>query len=130
VRNGAEQGPAHGQRIKSPSIKILFQEQFTSGRKLDQGNPNLENIRKDFERFGFALDLGAADPANPPRITDLGKLNKLRNVAAHHSLVPPGGIPMLPTIQGWRISCEGLATSLDGVMYNELVRLLKKAPWK
>ena len=114
----------------NPSIRILFQQQFTAGRKLDTGNPNLENIRKDFERFGFVLDLGAADPTNPPRITHLGKLNKLRNVAAHHGHVPPGGIPDLPTIRGWRISCEGLATSLDGVMYNQLRTVLKKRPWK
>jgi hypothetical protein len=117
-------------RIKNPSIKILFQEQLTSGRKLDQGNPRLEFLRKDFERFGFTLDLGAADPANPPRIADLAKLNKLRNVAAHHGTVPVGGIPNLPTIQSWRISCEGLAASLDSVMYNELLRLLNRAPWR
>jgi len=57
-------------------------------------------------------------------------LNKLRNVAAHHGHVPPGGIPDLPTIQSWRISCEGVATSLDGVMYNQLRTVLKKRPWK
>lgn len=118
-------------RIKNPGIRILFQEQFTANRKLDQGNPNLENLRKDFERFGFTLDLPAVDPVdNPPRITHLGKLNKLRNVAAHHGHVPPGGIPNLATIQSWRISCEGLATSLDGVMYNELLARLGKRPWK
>jgi hypothetical protein len=118
-------------RIKNPSIRILFQEQFTANRKLDRGNPNLENIRKDFERFGFILDLRAVDPVNnPPRITHLGALNELRNVAAHHSHVPAGGIPGLSTVQGWRNSCDGLATSLDGVMYNELFRLLNKRPWK
>ena len=117
-------------RIMNPSIKILFQQQYTAGRKLDTGNPNLENIRMDFERYGFVLDLEAADPANAPRITHLGKLNKLRNVAAHHGHVPPGGIPDLPTIQSWRISCEGLATSLDGVMYNQLRTVLNKRPWK
>jgi hypothetical protein len=86
-------------RIKNPTIKILFQEQFTANRKLDRGNPNLDNIRKDFERFGFALNLSAADPVNnPPRITRLGRFNHLRNVAAHHGHVPAGGIPDLPTI--------------------------------
>jgi hypothetical protein len=118
-------------RIKNPAIKILFQEQFTANRKLDQGNPNLENIRKDFQRFGFTLDLPAVDAVgNPPRITHLGKLNKFRNIAAHHGHVPTGGIPDLPTIQSWRNSCEGLATSLDDVMYNELLGLLKKRPWR
>lgn len=78
-------------RIKNPSIRILFQEQFTGNRKLDHGNPNRENIRKDFERFGFMLDIPADDPFNNPlRITHLGELNKLRNVAAHHGRVPAG----------------------------------------
>lgn len=118
-------------RIKNPSIRLLFQEQFTANRKLDQGNPNLDHIRKDFDRFGFKLDLPDADPANnPTRINHLGQLNQWRNIAAHHGHVPAGGIPNLPTIQTWRISCEGLATSLDGVMYNQLLGLLKKRPWK
>jgi hypothetical protein len=118
-------------RIRNSVIKVLFQEQFTANRKLDQGNPNLVNIRKDFERFGFTLDLPTADPANNPlRITHLGKLNKLRNVAAHHGLVPTGGIPDLPTIQSWRNSCEGLATSLDAVMYNQLLACLGTRPWR
>jgi hypothetical protein len=117
-------------KIMNPSIRVLFQQQFTAGRKLDMGNPNLENIRKDFQRFGFVLDLGAADPANGPRITHLGELNKIRNVAAHHGRVPPGGIPDLPTIQSWRISCGGLATSIDSVMYNQVSSVLKRAPWK
>jgi hypothetical protein len=64
------------------------------------------------------------------RITHLARLDKLRNVAAHHGHVPPGGIPDLAMIQSWRISCEGLATSLDGVMYNELRGRLGKRPWK
>ena len=118
-------------RIRNGAIKVLFQEQFTAHRRLDQGNPNLESIRKDFERFGFTLDLPAADPANnPSRITHLGLLNRLRNVAAHDGRVPPGGIPRLVTIQGWRDSCDGLARSLDVVMYNKLHSLLGKPPWK
>ncbi|MHC5541053.1 HEPN domain-containing protein [Singulisphaera rosea] len=118
-------------RIRNPSIRSLFQEQFTANRKLDQGDPNLGNIRKDFERFGFTLDLPRADPGNNPRrITHLSSLNQLRNVAAHHGNVPSGGIPDLATIQAWRNSCEGLATSLDGVMYNELLGCFNKRPWK
>lgn len=28
-----------------PSLRLLVQEQFTAHRKLDQGNPNIDNIR-------------------------------------------------------------------------------------
>jgi hypothetical protein len=116
-------------KIRS-SLQVLIQAQFSANRKLNHGNPNIENLRKDFERFGFTLDLGAADPANPPRLTHLGQLNKWRNVAAHHGMIPANVAPLsLPLLRAWRGSCDGLAASLDDIMYNELRTLLKRAPW-
>jgi hypothetical protein len=113
-----------------PTLRMLIGRQFTAGRKLDHGNPNVKNMRDDFERFGFTLDLNAADPANPPRVTHLGELNKWRNVAAHHGMSPAGVPPLsLPLLQAWRTSCDGLATSLDGVLYNEMGKILRRAPW-
>jgi hypothetical protein len=113
-----------------PSFQSLIQEQFTTHRALDHGNPNVQNIRADFERFGFILDLGAADPANPPRLTHLGELNRWRNVAAHRGTIPPD-LPLLslPLVRAWRFSCDGLATSLDAIMYNEMRKILRRAPW-
>ena len=65
------------------SLQVLIQDQFTAHRALNHGNPNLENLRKDFERFGFTLTLAATDPANPARIQHLSELNRWRNIAAH-----------------------------------------------
>ena len=111
------------------SLQLLIQEQFTYGRKLDHGNPNLDSIREDFKRFGFRLDFVAADPANAGHISNLARLNKWRNVAAHHGTIPVG-VPLdLPSLQVWRISCDQLATSLDGIMYNRLRRILRRVPW-
>jgi hypothetical protein len=112
------------------SLQVLVQDQFTSGRKLDHGNPNLDSIREDFERFGFRLDLAGADPANNPgHLSNLAKLNKWRNVAAHHGTIPMG-VPLdLPSLQAWKNSCDGLANSLDDIMYNRLHRILRRAPW-
>jgi hypothetical protein len=111
-------------------LQVLIQTQFTVHRKLEHGNPNLQNLREDFERFEFTLDLGASDPANPARLTDLGVLNRWRNVAAHHGKIstalPPLGLPLLQTC---RNSCDGLTTSLDTIMYNQLRRILRRAPW-
>src|SRR5436853_1480238 len=45
-----------------PRLQFLVQTQFTSHRKIDQGNPNFDNLRADFQRFGYALDLASADP--------------------------------------------------------------------
>src|SRR4029077_14223337 len=47
------------------SLQLLVQAQFASHRRLDHGNPNIQNLREDFERFGFTLDVAGADPANP-----------------------------------------------------------------
>jgi hypothetical protein len=113
-----------------PRLQLLIQDQFRAHRRLDHGNPNLQNIKGDYQRFGFTLDLAAADPANGARLNDLAALNQWRNVAAHHGTIPPGTPPLtLPFLGVWRVSCNGLAASLDGVMYNELRRILRRAPW-
>src|SRR5205085_551876 len=112
------------------SLQAVIQRQFAANRKLDHGNAALQNLREDFERFDFSLDLAAADPANPARLTELAALNRWRNLAAHHGTVPAGTPPLdLPSVQAWRNSCDGLATSLDAVMYNELRKLLRRIPW-
>ncbi len=112
-----------------PGLMMLIQQQVTAHRRLDRGNPTIENLKANFERFGFTLDLASADPANPARVIHLAELNQWRNVAAHHGTILPG-IPLtLPTLQAWRLSCDGLATSLDRVLYNQLRRLLRRSPW-
>jgi hypothetical protein len=113
------------------SLQVLIQDQFSAHRSLDHGNPNLHNMAKDFDRFRFSLRTAlAADPANPPRLHDLAALNTWRNVAAHQgTALPPGGPLNLPSLQAWRNSCDGLAASLDGIMYNQLRKLLRRTPW-
>jgi len=111
-------------------LQPLIQRQFLSHLKLGHGNPNLQNLRGDFERFGFTLDLAAADPGNLTRLQDLASLNKWCNVAAHHGPVPAGTPPLdLSSLRAWRGSCDGLATSLDGRMYQEMRRILRRNPW-
>ncbi len=112
-----------------PSLRILIREQFTANRQLDRGNPSLQNLKKDFSRFGFTLNF-AVDPANAPRLVHLSAMNEWRNVAAHQGTTIPVGVPLtLPSLRSWRASCDGLATSLDAILYNQLRRILKRAPW-
>jgi hypothetical protein len=115
-------------RIRA-SLRVLVQDQFTAHRAIDKGNPNLQNLRKDFERFGFTLDLATVDPANPARLRHLNELNRWRNIAAHHGTVPPPGLPSSTDLRVWRDACDGLAAELDRIMYNELRRILRRAPW-
>ncbi len=113
-----------------PGLRLLIQAHLTAHRKLDHGNPTVDAIRDDFERFGFTLDLAVADPANPARITDLGRLNRWRNVAAHQGTPTAAAGPLtLPLLQAWRASCNGLASSLDAILYNSLLRVLRRRPW-
>jgi hypothetical protein len=51
-------------------------------------------------------------------------------VSGHQGTIP-AGVPSLslPLLQSCRSSCDGLATSLDGIMYNEMRRLLRRRPW-
>jgi hypothetical protein len=114
-------------------LRGTLQAQFAAELKLNKWNPTVESIRNDFERFGFLLDLAGADPANPVRMTHLGHLNYWRNTVAHQKATPaPLGVPgvlILADVQAWRASCDGLATSLDDIMLNELTRILGAAPW-
>ena len=114
-------------------LKVTAQTQFAAQLALEKGNPTYDNIKRDFNRFGFLLNLQGAHPLGPQRITDLSHLNEWRNKAAHQGTQPLGsGVPAsltLPLVQGWRTSCDGLATSLDGIMYAELLRMMGVAPW-
>jgi hypothetical protein len=117
-------------KVRRPALAALFQSQFVEQLRIDRGNPNVHNLKADFERFGFTLDLAAADPANPARLAELATLNDWRNIAAHQGIPRPTVGPLtLPLVQAWRMSCDGLATSLDDIMYNELLRILKRRPW-
>ncbi len=112
-----------------PALQSMLQMQCTASLTLDRGNPNRDNIRKDFERFGAPLNWVAADPANHGRLRDLERLNGWRNVAAHYNVLPPGGLPSHADLQDWRDSCDGIATFLDGFMHNRLQAALGIAPW-
>jgi hypothetical protein len=114
-----------------PALRLLVQTQFSNSLKLDHGNPNIDNIAGDFDRFGFDF-LAAARP-HPDfagRKEHLRQMNKWRNAVAHHGPAPHG-VPnlTLALVRDWRMSCDGLATHLADIMYNQLRRVLRRAPW-
>jgi hypothetical protein len=114
-----------------PSLRALTQSQFTTALKVDHGNPNLDNLAADFDRFGFNLVRTAtAHPQFPGRREHLRQLNQWRNAIAHHS-PPPATIPplTLSLVRDWRASCDGLATHFTAMMYNQLRHVLRRAPW-
>ena len=114
-------------------MRATAQAQFRTQLALEKGNPTYENIKRDFNRFGILLDLQHAHPLGSQRITDLGHLNAWRNKAAHQSAEPLGagipGILTLSMIQQWKESCDGIASSLDEIMYREMSRIMSFVPW-
>lgn len=119
--------------VMPPGVQPAAQAQFLTELRLNSGNPTVENIRKDFERFAITLDLPADDPLNVTRVTHLGHLNHWRNTTAHQkAATAPPGIPpvlLLSDVRNWKRSCDGLATSLDHIMEGELGRMLGTPPW-
>jgi hypothetical protein len=77
-----------------PALLATISMQFFAELKLNSNNPTVDTIRKDFQRFAIALDF-TTDPANAPRVTHLGHLNKWRNAVAHQKPGAPAGIPPL-----------------------------------
>lgn len=114
-----------------PSLQAVVQSQFLAHLALEHGNPNLHNLGKDFDRFGF--DLRPVLHANPPnalRLQRLALLNAWRNVAAHQGRPLPHTGPLtLASVREWRTACDELATELDGVLYNHMRRILRRKPW-
>ena len=114
-------------------LVAAIQAQCAAEIRLNTGNPTIETIRRDFQRFGSSFDVAHAAPGNPARMTDLGHLNHWRNAIAHQRDAPaPAGIPPsvgLADVQGWRSSCDGLARCLDDMMRQILDRMLGVAPW-
>lgn len=108
---------------------MLIQKQFAFALSLDHGNPTLANLKRDFGRFAFKLDFVVADPLNSVRLEHLARLNDWRNAAAHHGNIPAAGVPNLADLRLWFRSCDGLATSLDTIVYNQLRKLLRRKPW-
>lgn len=111
-------------------LQSAAQAQFSARLALEEGNPSHDNIKKDFNRFGFLLDLQAT---NAGHVTDLGHLNRWRNKAAHQGTRPlAGGAPAVLTLavlQAWKASCDGLAAALDGKMQVAVLKMTGTAPW-
>ncbi len=119
----AAAAPAH--------LQAVIQRQATADIKLGTGNPNLQTLSNDFNRFGMDLKaLLDANPANILRVNHLALLNKWRNYVVHHGVSAPTGPPLsLPMAQAWQTSCSELAVELDRIMYDKLLALLGAPPW-
>ncbi|MDY3559278.1 hypothetical protein R5W23_006497 [Gemmata sp. JC673] len=118
-------------RTFPPGMGLVVRTQFMAQIGLGTGNPTLQTLVRDFDRFGVgvraALD---ADPANAVRLNHLALLNQWRNFVVHHGVTAPPGPALTPALpQVWQVSCDGLAAELDRIMYDYLQALFGTPPW-
>jgi hypothetical protein len=114
-----------------PSLQAIVQRQSMAELKLGVGNPTLQTLTHDFNRF--VIDLKAlldANPANVLRLNHLALLNRWRNFVVHHGVTAPAGPPLsLAMVRQWQASCDELAAELDQILYDVLLALLGVPPW-
>jgi hypothetical protein len=114
---------------------LMLQKRLTTGRKLDEGNPNPGNLGSDFGFFNFDFwqDLYAQDARNADRNKQLDCLNKWRNAIAHQNFDPQklGGQTKvrLADVRRWRRVCEELAVEFDAIVGTHLGIILGASPW-
>ena len=126
---------SEGAQLITLAVPLQFQmhvqRQSITDLKLNTGNPHLQNLAHDFDRLTGDLRTHLqSDPANALRLNHLAELNTWRNYVVHHGVVAPPGPPLsLALVQGWQTSCDGLATELDRIVYDELNATLGVAPW-
>jgi hypothetical protein len=117
------------------SRMLLLRIRFTTGRKLDMGNPNPGNLGADFGFFNLQLwpALNMHNTANQARSKVLAELNEWRNAIAHQDFDPAklGGriAVLLSNVKRWRRNCEDLATDLDFVVGAHVATITGAKPW-
>lgn len=118
-------------RTSPAHLTGVVRKQFLAQMVLNTGNPNLQTLDRDFDRF--ELDLKAElnrVAGNALRLNHLALLNQWRNFVVHHGLTAPAGSSLaLPAVQAWLVSCGELATELDRIVYDHLRALLGAPPW-
>jgi hypothetical protein len=106
-------------RIVPASLQPILQRDWTTGRRLDHGNPNAGNIGSDFHRLGMTLwdDVYAMHRLNRRRREILDEMILWRNAIGHQDFNNPalGGATIihLRNVQGYRRTCNALAGFLD-----------------
>jgi hypothetical protein len=116
-------------RINRVGLRPIVQAQFAAGLRIEKGNPTLDALDEDFNRFGIS-SVRQAVGVGPEADTHKGRLKAMggcRNKCAH-------GVPDIPdlslaNIQGWRSSCDWLAVRLNAAVYDTLRVAFRAAPW-
>jgi hypothetical protein len=112
-------------------LSAVAQAQSRAQVALGTGNPNLQNLTRDFDRFGFALKVELdRNPASALRLNHLALMNQWRNYVVHHGTTAPSGPPLdLQMVRTWLASLDELAAELDRIVYDYFQTALGITPW-
>jgi hypothetical protein len=99
------------------------------GRSLNKGNPNRDNLQRDFSRLGFNFDPIFASGRNER----LSIMNKWRNAISHQDFNPLelGGRTKLrlAEIRDFRRLCNRLAGMMDKSACRHIKSITGQKPW-
>jgi hypothetical protein len=121
--------------VNPAGLRNLLREQFIWERRMDRGNPTVDNIRSDFNRFGLQFwdEIRAEHAGNQRREAILRELNEWRNAIARQDFTRPGlsgrTTLHLHEVKSWRRAVHRLAQAFDKVMGARLEALLGAPPW-
>lgn len=127
--------------LSPPAFQDAVHTSFTTGRKLDHGNPNPSHLGADFGRFG--IDFWSAMRGTPeiPRVVQdqrlLEDLNLWRNAIAHQDFASKAFLArfqgkttlQIATVRGWRAACSRLALRMDRILASHIQQLAGHRPW-
>ena len=122
-------------QVADPKIAEIVADRFLADRQLDRGNAQPSSIGSDFARFDIKLwqTIAASDPNWPADHNDLARLNLWRNAIVHEKLdaATLGGTVQVSfkSLRDWRVTCDRLAITFDGVLGSQLQGLTNGAPW-
>ncbi len=111
----------HLLRSVDPKIHSIVYGALTTGRKLDQGNPNPGNLGADFGRLGMSFwpDVKGLHPRNERRVALLESMARWRNAIAHQDFVSQAQAlahrteVTLSEVRTFRRACNELARHFD-----------------
>jgi hypothetical protein len=117
-------------RITPSSIQTILREAWVSDRKLDKGNPNADNLQRDFSRLGFNFSSSILTIQLSKRLVSL---NDWRNAIAHLDFNKPAlkGKTTLRVAQvrSFRSLCNRLAEKMDKSTCQHIQSITGQKPW-
>jgi hypothetical protein len=122
-----------------PGLRVAIRAALTSGRRMDRGNADADDVAGDFSKFGMNLwpEVRQLHKWNDRRQARLRQLYVWRNAIVHqdfnfgkdHARLVKGTGPTLDWAKVWRAACVALADHIDRAVGRYVASLVGTPPW-